>query len=154
MRPSTLTLRDLTFLGVHIDVDMDFTGQALGFDFEGVKIQCGVRHGRQTSDDSRTWWVGVNFVSVSDEEKRCPYAVEIKAAGLFTVDETIAEDKREAFVYESGAAMVYGAIREMVATITGRSVHGPFTLPTASFFGSFTNLDAAAGKPEDGANDE
>lgn len=153
MRPSTLTLRDLTFLGVHIEVDMDFTGQALGFDFDGAKISSGVRHGKQGPEDDLRWWVGVDFAVFSDEEKRCPYSVEMKAAGLFTIDESVPVEKRESFVYESGAAMVYSAIREMVATITGRSAHGPFTLPTVSFFGSFEERDQLPSPDQDGQGD-
>lgn len=139
MKASTLTLHDLTFLNVHIDVDMDFQKSASRFDFDGVKFRCDVRHGKTTSQENPLWWVGVDFYILSDEEKRCPYSIDFKAAGLFTVDDTIPKEKEEAFVYESGAAMVYGAIREMVSTITGRSVHGVLTLPTASFFGTFAD---------------
>ncbi|WP_167769427.1 hypothetical protein [Thioalkalivibrio halophilus] len=37
---------------------------------------------------------------------------------------------------EYGAALVYGAIREMVTNITSRSLAGPLTLPTPSFVGA------------------
>lgn len=141
MKASTLSLHDLTFLNVHLDVDMAFEKPESRFDFTGAKFRCDVRHGRANNQELPLWWVGVDFSIASDEEKRCPYSLDIKAAGLFTVDDTVPKDKEEAFVYESGAAMVYGAIREMVATITGRSVHGVFTLPTASFFGTFADLD-------------
>lgn len=141
MKASTLSLRDLTFLNVHIDVDMEFQKSEPHFDFAGVKFSCNVRHGRTSNKELPIWWVGVDFSISSDEEKRCPYILDIKAAGLFTVDESIPKEREEAFVYESGAAMVYGAIREMVATITGRSVHGVLTLPTASFFGTFAERE-------------
>ena len=38
--------------------------------------------------------------------------------------------------YEYGAALVYGAIREMVTNITSRSLAAPLTLPTPSFVGA------------------
>lgn len=147
MRPSALTLHDLTFLNVHIDVDMNFKGSATSFDFDGVKFKCNVHHGRTNREESPPWWVGVQFACISDDEKRCPYAVDVKAAGLFSVDASVPEDKHEAFVYESGTAMVYGAIREVVSTITGRSAHGVMTLPTASFFGSFAERDEGSETP-------
>lgn len=150
MKASTLTLRDLTFLSLHVDVDMDYQKSASHFDFDGVKFRCNVRHGQTHSKEVPLWWVGVDFFIASDEEKRCPYNLDIKAAGLFTVHDSVPKEKEEAFVYESGAAMVYGAIREMVATVTGRSVHGVFTLPTASFFGTFAEREKSKEqKPEE-----
>lgn len=160
MKASTLSLHDLTFLNVHIDVDMDFQASGSRFDFDGVQFRCDVRHGRNKNHELPLWWVGVDLAIVSSEEKRCPYSLDVKAAGLFTVDASIPKDKEEAFVYESGAAMVYGAIREMVASITGRSVHGVLTLPTASFFGTFAEREQDGGHerdepegPEDGTTD-
>lgn len=141
MKPSTLKLHDLTFLRIHVDVDMDYKAQATDFDFNGMKFQCDVRHGQTYRDAPPLWWVGVEFANASNDEKRCPYVVEVKAAGLFTPDDSIPEERREAFVYESGAAMVYGAIREMLSTLTGRAPHGPLVLPSVSFFGSFEDRD-------------
>jgi preprotein translocase subunit SecB len=53
------------------------------------------------------------------------------------VNEAFPQEKLERFVFENGAALVYGAIREMVTMTTARSAFGAIMLPTASFFGSF-----------------
>lgn len=136
MKPSDLRLLNLTFLCIKIEVDPAYEGNASEFDFDGALIHWGLRHGRQ-SDDGLNWWVGVEFATRSEEKKRCPYNIEIKAIGLFNVNEAFPQEKLERFVFENGAALVYGAIREMVTMTTARSAFGAIMLPTASFFGSF-----------------
>ena len=61
----------------------------------------------------------------------------MQALGVFRVAESVGIDRREELVFENGAAHVYGAIRDMVSTITARSVPGPIMLPTPTFVGSF-----------------
>jgi len=136
MKPSSLTLIDMKFIGVRIETDSNFDANGSEFNFEGTLVQWGISHGKR-DDSGLSWWVGVDFASKGDEEKIAPYILEIKAAGLFQVNESIPDDQREQFAYEQGAALVFGAIREMVTTVTARSVHGAITLPTASFVGAF-----------------
>lgn len=135
MKPSLLTLVDLTFLGIRVEINPDWKGSASEFDFNGALLQWGLRHG-QKGDSGLNWWVGVEFATKVEKEKPCPYLIEIKAVGMFSVDSEVAQDKREKFAFENGASLVYGAIREMVSNTTCRSAHGPLMLPTASFFGT------------------
>jgi preprotein translocase subunit SecB len=136
MKPSALRLLNLTFLCIHVEIDPAYEGNASEFDFDGAFIHWGLRHGRQ-SDDGLTWWVGVEFATKSEEEKRCPYNIEVKAVGLFNVNDEVPQENRERFVFENGAALVYGAIREMVSMTAARSAFGAIMLPTASFYGAF-----------------
>jgi len=136
MRASTISLLNLTFLEISAKTDVTYQGKAADYDFEGTFVRCIPKHAKQ-SDDGLQWWVALNFATKSEEEKRCPYILDIKAVGSFKIDAEIPEDKREKIVFESGASLVYGAIREMVSTITARSAHGTLMLPTASFFGEF-----------------
>ena len=136
MKPSFLTLRELTFLGIRIEVDPEYSGQASDFDFEGASLHWGIRHGRQ-DDEGLHWWVGIDFATKFDDNKRCPYQIDVKAMGLFKLNESVPKENREKFVYENGAALVFGAIREMVTMTSARSAHGAIMLPTASFFGTF-----------------
>ena len=141
MRPSSISLLNLTFLEICAKTDVQYQGKAADYDFDGTMLHCGPKHGKQ-SDDGLQWWVALSFGTNSNENKRCPYIINIKAVGSFKLDAEIAEDNREKIVFESGAALVYGAIREMVSTITARSAHGTLMLPTASFFGEFEDYKA------------
>lgn len=135
MKQSALTLVDLVFLGTRVEIDPEFKGSAEDFDFDGALIHWGLRHGPK-GDDGTSWWVGLDFIIKSDKEKPCPYNVEMKAVAMFTVDDSVPQDKRETMAFENGLALVYGAIREMVSNITSRSAFGKLMLPTASFFGT------------------
>jgi preprotein translocase subunit SecB len=136
MKQSVITLRDLTFLAIKCEIDPDYKGPASEFDFQGAFLHWGLRHGK-SGDDGRTWWVGLDFATRQEGDKRCPYALDIKAVGMFSVNESVPEERREELAFENGAALVYGAIREMVSTITARSAFGTLLLPTASFVGEF-----------------
>lgn len=135
MKPSKLSLLDLTFLCARVELNPKYEGTAAGFDFDGSMLHWGVRHGKR--DETSEWWVGVEFATEDQDKTNCPYIIEMKAVALFNVSEQVPSDERERFIYESGSSLVYGAIREMVSTITARSAYGALMLPTASFFGSF-----------------
>lgn len=133
MKQSALTLVDLVFLTTRVETDTKFKGSATDFDFDGALIHWGIRHGAK-GDDGTLWWVGLNFIIKSEEEKPCPYNIDMNAVAMFAVDEAVAQEKREKMAFENGLALVYGAIREMVSNITSRSAFGRLMLPTASFF--------------------
>lgn len=135
MKPSMLSLLGLTFLGIKLELNPKFEGKADEFDFDGAMLLWKVRHGKR--NDTKGWWVGVEFATQEGDEKPCPYLIDMKAVALFEVSEKVPAEEQEKFVYENGASLVYGAIREMVSTISARSAYGSLMLPTASFFGSF-----------------
>lgn len=135
MKPSHLSLLDLTFLCTRVELNPKYEGKASDFDFDGAMLHWGVRHGKR--DENSAWWVGVEFATGDNDKTNCPYLIEMKAVALFDVSEHVPIEEHERFVYENGASLVYGAIREMVSTITARSAYGGLMLPTASFFGSF-----------------
>jgi preprotein translocase subunit SecB len=135
MKPSILTLLDLTFLGVHVEINPSYQNSAKKFDFEGSTTRWGLRHGKR-AEDGTEWWVGVDFGLDSDEEKACPYEINVRAVGRFSVDASCPDEKREVLAFENGAALVFGAIREMVSTVTARAAYGMLILPTATFVGS------------------
>lgn len=135
MKPSVLTMLDLSFMGLHVEINPTFKRSAKSFDFEGAMTGWTIEHGKR-NDDGTEWWVAVRFGLESEDEKQCPYEVEMKAVGRFSVDSCVPEEKREVLAFENGAALVFGAIREMISTMTARSAYGMLILPTASFVGS------------------
>lgn len=136
MKASPLTARSLDFLRVHVQADYQAEQAPDQFDFDGALLSWSIKHGQ--SDDG-SWWVAVGFATDPEAQagQRCPYDLDLRVMGVFTIAETVAPERREAIVYESGAALVYGAIREMVANITARCITGKLMLPTPTFMGAF-----------------
>lgn len=138
MKASPLKLNDLSFLRLNLEIDKKFQDSASNYDFDSTLVKCIIKHSKKENEEN-TWWVGVEFGTKSTEDKICPYLIDIVSVGLFSVTTDIPEERREKLVYENGAALVFGAIREMVSNITSRSSYGPLQLPTASFMGEFDN---------------
>lgn len=136
MKPSPLTLHGIEFIRVHVESDLESkTRRAEDFQFDGATLRWGLEHGRD--DDNGTWWVAVGFGTHNQEgESRCPYVLDVQAVGIVSVADDYPSEKHEQLAFEYGAALVYGAIREMVTNITARSLAGPLTLPTPSFVGA------------------
>lgn len=65
-----------------------------------------------------------------------PYTATLTIEGEFEVAEGYTAAPPEDLVNITGASMLYGACREMLANLTARSVHGMSTLPSVSFLSS------------------
>lgn len=141
MKPSPLTMLGLDFLRVHIEADHTAEQSAQAFDFDGAMLAWSIKHGQ---DKEGTWWVAVGFATdpQAAAKQRCPYDLDMRAMGIFSVADSYPAERREELVYENGAALVYGAIREMVATVTARSLAGKLMLPTPTFVGSLAAIKA------------
>jgi preprotein translocase subunit SecB len=141
MKPSPLTLHGIQFVRVHVETDLESENRADEFEFDGQTLQWGLDHGRD--EDNGTWWVAVGFgTHQAEDEPRCPYILDVQAVGIVSVSEEYPAEKHEKLAYEYGAALVYGAIREMVTNITGRSLAGPLVLPTPSFVGALETRES------------
>lgn len=141
MKASILTLRELKFLRLRIDIDFDVETKASEFDFDGAQLGWDINHGRN-NDTSNAWWVAIGFANSNEgAETKCPYLLDIQAIGYIEINESVPEEKRERIIYENGAALVYGAIREMTLTVTGRFLPGALMLPTPTFIDSFAERD-------------
>lgn len=138
MKASPLTFKDISFIRISVESDHNYKKRARAYDFDGTEYKLNIRHGRSKDSDSN-WWVGVEYATRSNEEKICPYELDMLAVGIFSVAENFPNERAEKLVYENGAALVFSAIREMVSTLTGRSTYGQFILPTVSFLGEFEN---------------
>ena len=85
------------------------------------------------NDDSRLWHVSLDLTLGASEGETPLYHGRIAAEGVFRVHPTWPEDKIEALVSSNAPALLYGAIREMVVNLTGRSQHGAIHLQTVRF---------------------
>lgn len=139
MKPSPLTFQELKFLKVLVEIDREAKAKPDEYSFNGTNLGWTVKHGRPK--DEGPWWVLVGFSTrphdQDDLSKRCPYIIDVQAVGKVEVSAVVDEAQREKLVFEYGAALVYGAIREMVSSITARSVLGLLMLPTPKFIGAY-----------------
>lgn len=138
MKASPITFLNLQFMRVHVEADFSAETPASDYSFDGALLSWTLQHGR---DEDGRWWVAVGFATDHEEDpsKRSPYNIDVQAVGFFKVSDNVDADKRETMVYENGGALVFGAIRDMVANITARSIPGLLMLPTPTFVGSFAS---------------
>ena len=69
----------------------------------------------------------------NSSEQDSPYTATLTIEGEFEVAEGYTAAPPEELVNVTGASMLYGACREMLANLTARSIHGMSTLPSVSF---------------------
>jgi len=142
MKASPLRFVDLKFLRVRVEADFGSGPvEEQEFDFEGAMLSWSFDHG--FDEQTRRWWVAIGFATGEAEgHPRCPYAIDVQAVGFFEVSDKVSGEKTEALVFENGAALVYGSIRDLVSTITARSIAGPLMLPTPTFIDTLNRQKA------------
>lgn len=112
-----------------------FSVEAIATGLPGAGTQVTTQHSVGRSDtDKHSWRVILKATyGPSEQQKDCPYQGHTEMIGWFTVSDQWPEESAEELVSVNGASILYGAIREMLLTVTARSSHGPFMLPTMSF---------------------
>jgi len=83
------------------------------------------------------------------EAGKAPYNIQVSVRGTVRIHLTQAQgqfEERRVRALVNGASLLYGAVREMVSTITSRSAHGPLLLPSLSF------QDLASQRPDSGSS--
>lgn len=138
MKPSFLTLNEVKFFKIKIDTDNSIQTKASEYDFENALLGCDTNFIRNEKD-SNNFIIYFSFANSNDGEdiSKCPYLFEFQAVASISIDDAIEEEQKEKLVFESGSAMIYSSIREMVINLTSRGVSGQLTLPTPSFKNSY-----------------
>lgn len=83
----------------------------------------------------------------SDVDQESPYTAKLTIEGEFEVLEGYTVGAADELVNVTGASMLYGACREMLANLTARSTHGMSTLPSVSFVSTRPAAKVATKKP-------
>ncbi|MCE2745933.1 MAG: hypothetical protein LW710_08500 [Burkholderiales bacterium] len=144
MKPSTLQLERFAFLRISVEPfvypERPESGDlAIGFDFEGVKFGEKFDVFPLTDQDDR-WGLTLtlSIPNIEGEGKTCPYTIDVSAIGFFHYarKDDPELDKRN-MVVVNGLAILYATLRELVAQITARSIHGELLLPTVNFLDKF-----------------
>jgi preprotein translocase subunit SecB len=61
------------------------------------------------------------------------YTGEFEIVGFFAVVDAWPEEKIGQLITANGPSVLYGAVREMIITLTSRLAHGPIQIPTVRF---------------------
>lgn len=141
MQVAPLQPKGIVFEEVSIQVMLDEDNSPIStenFDFQSVRVNCEVgfadmeHQGDKSTDDSMLVSVRLNIPN--DEGKKAPYKVNVAVTGIFKwLNKTTPRVERRDLTVVNGATILYGAIREMVLTVTSRSIPGSMLLPSFNF---------------------
>jgi preprotein translocase subunit SecB len=114
----------------HKILRIDFETQII----EGQSAPLVFRHAltaSQQSDQERKWLVRLDVQFIPDSDSgTAPYTGEIAMAGLFTLSDDFPIEKASDMVHMNGGAILFGAMRELLSSISARGIHGPIMLPS------------------------
>ena len=140
MIPSPLRLKSHFFTTIHVDA----CPQGCETSGEGA-FSSQVEFARHEGDPAK-WMVQLAIRKDADDRERCPeYTFDIQVVGLFEVDTKYPPEKAEGLVRANGPAVLFGAIREMVANLTARGPFPAVELPTVTFV---DDASAPSAKPK------
>ncbi len=127
LSPSPLAIRAHEFREIHLDVADEENPQApLSLDFN--------RTWGASQTDPLDWMLELTVAfGPGKKTDQVPYTGRIRAVGYFRIHEAYPEKNRESLICITGASILYGACREMLANLTARSSHGMISLPSISF---------------------
>lgn len=78
-------------------------------------------------------WGCTLTVGVASKESMAPYTVSLTLMGFFTVVDTYPVDKIDELVNVGAPSILFGAAREVIASVTARGPYDTFILPSSSF---------------------
>lgn len=141
MQPSQIQLTDLAYLGIKVvarhSPEEEQGREAVDFDFNGVEIGEGIDLSvlGDNKDDPKHFALKLHIAIDNKAGKIAPYDIDIEVAGIFSIQQNsnIPVSEHENFIIVNGCAVLYGAIRDQVLTLTSRSARGPLMLPTVNF---------------------
>ncbi len=84
-------------------------------------------------DHPNLWLVRLDVqIKPAAKAEAAPYLGEVAMIGIFRLDPEFPEEQAERMVYFNGGSILYGAVRELICSITSRGIHGPILLPTVN----------------------
>lgn len=143
MQLSPLQLDELRFLNVRIDCrdapDLrEHDKRHEPYAFENTKFSSTIEHNcaEENPDQPVTCFVvTLSLCLPAEGENPPPYVVDVKCVGYFSISKAAFPDfeRRYDVGVVNGASMLYGAMREMISTVTARSWYGQVLLPSLNF---------------------
>ncbi len=147
MKPSPVQLLQSTIDKISVESNDEFDGGGEGVSLrEDILLQ--VKEGFQGFSEywgkenpvplvgleNRTYLVSLGIRTDPEDRRLAPYSFELAVSGIVAcMPEMVHELRPEEAARQYGLAMIYGAMREQLLTLTSRMIHGPRLLPTVSF---------------------
>jgi preprotein translocase subunit SecB len=126
MNPSPLQLERHFFTKVQID------SNPAGKVGAANQVNCAVEIG-QAADDPKRYQVTLRLKLLSSPQNDACYTGEVHAVGLFRVVDGWPPEKLPLLVEANGAALLYGAIRELLLNLTSRGPWPQQALTSVTF---------------------
>ena len=94
------------------------------------------RHYWMAEKKPRDWKVAleIDFGGAKDDHSDVPYHGTVTAVGFFKVEADYPDSDVFGLIKITGSSLLYGAAREMVATVSARGPYPPLILPSVSFY--------------------
>jgi preprotein translocase subunit SecB len=145
MKQSRLRLEHYNLMHLHLEPVIEAASVALGsyanFEQASFGSEVAMRPFTLQNDDVRYSVELKLSASPKEGQKDFPYSIRIGLIGVFD-GRSLPEEKRDQLVVVNGASMLYGIAREIVLSLTSRSVGGPVMLPTVEFSELGEDIDA------------
>jgi preprotein translocase subunit SecB len=87
----------------------------------------------QKADDRKCWKVDLQVRTPEKNEPFQSYNIIVELSGIFEVPDSPPEADWEIFVAVNAPAILFGAAREVVASVTGRGLFPATILPSVTF---------------------
>jgi preprotein translocase subunit SecB len=142
MKPSPLQLERHFFTRVLLEAHLDGKREAANHS------RCEVEVG-QATDNPKRFQLIMRFWLLSPPDKKSKYTGEFHAVGLFRVADAWPKEKEMELVQANGAALLFGAIRELISNLTARGPWPQVTLASVTFVDS--KLEQVSKKTEKAA---
>lgn len=131
-----------------IDIDKTEFGSGPYPLLDSEKIVTTVQLGIPTDEkDLHQFALLLNVEFSPEEESQFPYSFSVGMEGVFTIDHDGDIEERKRLVVCNGAAILYGAAREQLLSLTARHRFGPMMLPSADFRGLGPESEEKGSKP-------
>jgi preprotein translocase subunit SecB len=141
MQASPVQTRSILYRRVEVtpylnsENQIDIKLNAPNLDWNGVRLEVatGTAIAEEGDSDPSTFLVSLRLQVPNTHGKICPYKLDIELLGIIQVSPNLLVQRREELATVNGLAIVYGAARELVTSITGRMEYGPLVLPGVNF---------------------
>ncbi|RYD30993.1 MAG: hypothetical protein EOP86_18865 [Verrucomicrobiaceae bacterium] len=124
---SPLQLKGHRFTRLHLE------GIANGIPSEEAEVETAATWARHKTNP-REWRVDLKVTFEPTRTRNLAYRGAAEIIGYFDVLEDWPEDECEALIAVNGTSLLYGAVREMILTMSARCSHGEFALPVLRFY--------------------
>ena len=144
MKASPLQLKQywLSSLSVSTNPQFDPSGEAQ------LKIESNAQR-TPNAHDPKEWKVDLRVQSKVEDPKSFPYNFSLEITGVFGFATDVPAESREKIIAANGPALLYGALREILVSVTSRGPFSPVILPTVTFIDEVPQQQRPAGQKKE-----